>query len=154
MRETIIIHKKTIKKSMKFLYKLFSIFLFFVILIFITQIAKDLFNFKKSEASEQIENPEKSQKSRKSVNEAEIHEDIVIQKPGFVFEDVGDVTGESGSSSEKDSVDDPVDESDNFQEAKVEEKLFDDETGVRLLTEIEMEAIENRKCYQYILSSV
>ena len=137
---------------MKFLYKLFSIFLFFVILIFISQIAKDLSkNFKKSETSEQIENPEKSQKLRKSVNEAEIHEDIVIQKPGFVFEDVGDITDESGSSSDEDSVDDPVDEPDNNQEAKVEEKLFDEETGVRLLTEIEMEAIENRKCYHYIL---
>ena len=141
---------------MKFLYKLFSIFLFFVISVFITQIAKDLSkNFKKSETTEKFENPEKSQKSRKSVKEAEIpvHEDIVIQKPGFVFEDVGDVTGKSGGSSDKDSVDDPVDEPDNFQEAKVEEKLFDDETGVRLLTEIEMEAIENRKCYQCIFMS-
>ena len=131
---------------MKFLYKLFSIFLFFVILIFIKQIAKDLSkNFHISE-TEEIENLEKSLKLRKSVKQDEIlvHEDIVIHKPGFVFEDVGEVTGESRESSDKNSVDDAVEKTDNFQEVKIEEKLFDDETGVRLLTEKEMEAIENR----------
>ena len=138
---------------MKFLYKLFSIFLFFVILIFIKQIAKDLSkNFHKSE-TEEIENLEKSRKSRKSVKQGEtpVHEDIVIHRPGFVFEDVGEVTGESRGSSDKVSVDDAVEKPDNFQEAKIEEKLFDDETGVRLLTEKEMEAIENRNCCHTIL---
>ena len=143
---------------MKFLYKLFSIFLFFVILIFISQIAKDLSkNFTKSETSEIFEKSEKSRKSRKSVKETEIlvrnSEDIIVQKPGFVFEDIGEVpTGDSEESgSENGSVDDPVDKPNNHEETIVEQKLFDEETGVRLLTETEMEAIENRNSSHHFL---
>ena len=152
---------------MKFLYKLFSIFLFFVILFFIKQIARDLSkNFENFEKSEKLEN---SQKSRKSVKESEIptHEDIIVKKPGFVSEDVGDKKSEAiPDEASEDGTEDGNEEVDNrsedknfipedkpedtFQEPIIEEKLFDDETGVRLLTKLEMEAIENRNCCRYL----
>ena len=145
---------------MKFLYKLFSIFLFFVILFFIKQIARDL--SKNFEKSEKLEN---SQKSRKNP------EDIIVKKPGFIFEDVGDkkseeIPEEASEDGAKDGTEDGTEGVDNesedknsipedkpedtIQEPIIEEKLFDDETGVRLLTKLEMEAIENRNCCLYL----
>ena len=125
---------------MKFFYKLFTILLFFAILLFIKEIAKDLSkNFENFES-------EKSQKSRKSVRDTEkpSREEKLDPEEGLELQveasEVSKEVSEEGSE-------------DNLEDKSEGEKLFDEETGVRLLTELEMIAIENRKCCRYFLMS-
>ena len=124
---------------MKFFYKLFTILLFFAILLFIKEIAKDLSkNFENFES-------EKSQKSRKSVRDTEksSHGEKSDPEEGLKLQvEASEVSKEVSEEGSEDHLED-----------KLEEKLFDEETGVRLLTELEMIAIENRKCCRYFLMS-
>ena len=129
---------------MKFFYKLFTILLFFAILLFIKEIAKDLSkNFENFES-------EKSQKSRKSVRDTEksSHEEKMDPEEGLQLQvDASEVSEEVSEEGSEDNLEDKL------EDKSEGEKLFDEETGVRLLTELEMIAIENRKCCRYFLMS-